>query len=222
MEIDHLTQIMQTNIERAIASRKMRLSEMRSRPSLSNPTFLIEREKNLLNNNIIPTLNRNMSLQTQKYREALGDCTKQIQNNNPLLKIQETKHLIAIQRDRIKYSVQMQINDTKTELRSVRLTVPTMNQYYRDLDTANNRIRMAMDRKLESTALSFDRIIARIVASNPLKPLEAGFAYIYAQSNKAITTVSNVSVGNEVNVKLKDGTLRCLVKEVDTNVLSTG
>ena len=52
---------------------------------------------------------------------------------------------------------------------------------------------------------------------SPSAKLEAGYAYIEDGNSAAVRSVSGIKAGDELRIRLKDGRIRVLVREVEAD-----
>ncbi len=78
------------------------------------------------------------------------------------------------------------------------------------LDLLSERISHLYKNNVNSFAIKFGELTARIEALNPLKILSRGYGVVLKE-NKAVTTVKNITNGDMLNIKLSDGEIDCTV-----------
>ena len=57
----------------------------------------------------------------------------------------------------------------------------------------------------------------KLKALSPAAKLEAGYAYIEDENSAAVRSVSGIKAGDELRIRLKDGRIRVLVREVEAD-----
>ena len=89
--------------------------------------------------------------------------------------------------------------------------------YIRDrrllLDFESSKLTRALQNAMGEERERFARLAASLDALSPLKVLGRGYAFTRDEGGKVVTSVKQVSVGGELNVRLADGELKCEVKE---------
>lgn len=81
------------------------------------------------------------------------------------------------------------------------------------LDYHQRRLLAAVERGLAQKKQRFGALTAQLDAMSPLKVLQRGYAVV-EQNNAVITAAQQVQVGEQVTVRLKDGSLSCQVLEI--------
>ena len=73
-----------------------------------------------------------------------------------------------------------------------------------------------MNDKLSSARHRLDIDIERMKSANPLEKLDKGYVLAQAPTGKPLKTVKDVSVGDEVKLHLRDGSINAKVISCDT------
>lgn len=61
----------------------------------------------------------------------------------------------------------------------------------------------------------FQNLLTKLESLSPLKVMTRGFSLAYTQENKLIKSVTDVSKGDELKVKLKDGSIFCYIENIE-------
>jgi exodeoxyribonuclease VII large subunit len=61
----------------------------------------------------------------------------------------------------------------------------------------------------------FKHLTTKLEALSPLKIMTRGYSLAYKQDGKLIKSISNVSVGEPLTIKLKDGSVSCQIKDIE-------
>lgn len=80
------------------------------------------------------------------------------------------------------------------------------------LDGVGESLNSIETRILEKKRLEFSGLVSKLHALSPLKVLSRGYSAVY-HNGEIVKSEKQVSVNDEINVKLSDGGLKCLVKE---------
>ena len=67
---------------------------------------------------------------------------------------------------------------------------------------------------LKYKQVELSKSAARLEALSPLSVLSRGFAAVYSNDEKVITTVKDIKEDDILNLKMKDGTVTAAVKSV--------
>jgi exodeoxyribonuclease VII large subunit len=81
------------------------------------------------------------------------------------------------------------------------------------LDDYERRLVLAAQHKLIYFKQHLAQVVTALNAMNPLATLTRGYAVV-SKDSKIISSVSDVAVGDNVEARLKDGMLQCLVKSI--------
>lgn len=84
---------------------------------------------------------------------------------------------------------------------------------YLELDRLYDSLNRAVIGKVEKSQFRFANTVAKLETLSPLKVLSRGFAAVQ-KNGSAVITVESVNVGDSIELKLSDGTLDCIVKEI--------
>ena len=85
-----------------------------------------------------------------------------------------------------------------------------------ELDHTTVRLQNASERWLAMRRQQFASTAAALDAMSPLKVLARGYAMAATPEGKAVRSVQDVSPGDNVNLRLSDGTLPCVVQKGET------
>lgn len=86
----------------------------------------------------------------------------------------------------------------------------------RDIAVYSKHILSGVSVKLETERLRLASLSSTLEALSPLKTLAKGYALVSAKG-KIINTVSSLKVGDEIELKLNDGDLKCNVTQIQAN-----
>lgn len=85
----------------------------------------------------------------------------------------------------------------------------------RDVAILSKHILLGIGAKLETERLRLSALSSTLEALSPLKTLAKGYALVSAEG-KIVNTVSILNVGDEIELKLNDGNLKCSVTQIDS------
>ena len=80
------------------------------------------------------------------------------------------------------------------------------------LDLYRQRMQGAMDRRTAVRRESLGRLAASLDALSPFKVMGRGYAIPYIAEGRVLTSVRQVKAGDRIDVRLADGTVRCLTE----------
>ena len=103
--------------------------------------------------------------------------------------------------------------------RSAALRSPTgyLDQKRKQLELLNNRLSSAQNRSVEQKKQRFIRLTSKLDAMSPLKVLTRGYSIAMTGDEQVLTSVKQVSPGDEVKLSLQDGVIFTNVNEVKEN-----
>ena len=87
----------------------------------------------------------------------------------------------------------------------------------RDVAVCSKHIMLSIMAKSEAERLKLSALSSTLEALSPLKTLAKGYALVSAKG-RIINTVSSLSVGDEIELKLNDGDLKCSVTQIEKQV----
>lgn len=83
------------------------------------------------------------------------------------------------------------------------------------LDVLDKYLKKAIDVCVANNRTKLNTTIGKIDALSPLKVLERGYGVLLdVDTKKVVTSIGDVSVGDDIKVKIRDGELLCTVKDI--------
>ena len=83
-----------------------------------------------------------------------------------------------------------------------------------ELDRLQERIIAAGERWLYERKQQFGHMAAAMDAMSPLKVLARGYAFASGSDGSLIRSVSHVQIGDEISLRVTDGSIRCAVRKI--------
>lgn len=83
------------------------------------------------------------------------------------------------------------------------------------LDILKNKLLLNFTNAFNGNKNNFLRLVSKLEILSPLKILSLGYSIATFKNKKIIKTVNDIKCGDEINIKLKDGTLNCAVTKVN-------
>ena len=121
---------------------------------------------------------------------------------------------------RAAYAVNKQLREQKARLRDLasrRVMVSPgsyVDQKRVELDYAQNRLMAAFERAVSARRHEYVRLAAALDAMSPLKVFSRGFSLASNGQGEILRSVSGVRPGEELQVRLADGTVKSTVTEI--------
>ncbi|WP_409289190.1 exodeoxyribonuclease VII large subunit [Peribacillus sp. SCS-37] len=81
------------------------------------------------------------------------------------------------------------------------------------LEVQSKMLQRLMGGIYKSKLQSFGHLAATLDARSPLKIMEKGYSLVYTEADRLIKTSADVSPGDKIQVRMKDGELTCLVED---------
>jgi exodeoxyribonuclease VII large subunit len=73
-----------------------------------------------------------------------------------------------------------------------------------------------MKEQLKTKRMPFEKAIGELNLLSPLRLMDRGYSLAYdRKENELIKSTKQVSIGTKVDIRLKDGTLLCLVEDTE-------
>ncbi|MBB5173068.1 exodeoxyribonuclease VII large subunit [Texcoconibacillus texcoconensis] len=85
---------------------------------------------------------------------------------------------------------------------------------YERLGQVNHLLIHAAGKQKEAYQSRYDQIVSKLDALSPLKVMNRGYSLVYEEKDALVKTVSTVNIGDQVKVRLQDGSFDCQVKDV--------
>ena len=92
--------------------------------------------------------------------------------------------------------------------------ISKLNSKSEDLDYFYNSLNKSIRHKLDINSKELSSIGSMLNAVNPLNIMDKGFALVYNKEDEIIKTVENVDINEEINIRIKDGSLKCTVDNI--------
>ena len=120
---------------------------------------------------------------------------------------------------RLSQAMQRQIQERRAKLNDLagRKVLSSPTAYFdlkrMELDHSSDRLQNAAERWLSFRRQQFAGTAAALDAMSPLKVLARGYAMAATTAGKVVRSVQDAKPGDELNLRLSDGTLPCVVQE---------
>ncbi|WP_423799049.1 exodeoxyribonuclease VII large subunit [Neobacillus sp. SAB-20_R2A] len=82
------------------------------------------------------------------------------------------------------------------------------------LERTHKELNRALKQILTKKQTDFDHMLSTLQALSPLKIMERGYSLSYTEDNRLVKSVNQVSVSDQVQIQLTDGSLFCKVEEI--------
>ncbi|MFI3175376.1 MAG: exodeoxyribonuclease VII large subunit [Bacillota bacterium] len=82
-----------------------------------------------------------------------------------------------------------------------------LQQHQQQLSSNERRMHLAMQHNLERGAKKLELLDSRLQALSPLRVMKKGYALVLDQNERVLNTISQVEIGDNIQLQLSDGTL---------------
>lgn len=170
------------------------------------------------------TILRHVQRQINVFKQQLAWTHKHLYQQHPKRRLSEKMQrldfyeatLIQLQ-SRLISKLSAKLNDLKHQLLH---QIPS-----HDINRLRNQTNLALQQfsrliieQLNKKKLMLANTAATLDAISPLATLNRGYAIITNSQQQIVHQASNVTLGDKINVRLQDGSLKCLVEKIDNHV----
>ncbi|WP_332695886.1 exodeoxyribonuclease VII large subunit [Halalkalibacter lacteus] len=124
--------------------------------------------------------------------------------------------------DRLKRAIVSTVTQSSTQLKHLDKSLTRLHPHVRVGQAKDHKKQLqhslikAMQEQLKSKRLPFEKAIGELNLLSPLRLMDRGYSLAYDHEEKSlIKSTKQVKVGTKVDIRLKDGTLLCLVEDTD-------
>ncbi len=90
---------------------------------------------------------------------------------------------------------------------------------FEKLDYLDKKMQTALKNKIDKKKIAVKNLNNNLIHLNPLNILERGYAAVFSKDDKPLTTIKNLNISDNINVRLKDGNIQCEVKNIKTQLI---
>ena len=150
-----------------------------------------------------PTPSAAAEIVAPDYREILYAADKTLDNMTDSL-----SNIIS------RYSLTLMSYDKIISEHNPRKTIELYSQCF---SACENKIKSALNSKLENYFTALSHYSARLEATSPLKVLARGYSYVKDENGFTVKSAEGLMSGDTVTVILTDGELECCVQDIKLN-----
>lgn len=147
---------------------------------------------------------------TPSAAAELAVSDSQEENRKTADLIQRIKHIAE---NKLK-NEQNRINSLFGERLLRRIEEKTVNAYIL-AEHMQNRINSCIESKTEKAEMNFDLITEKLKLLSPLNVLKRGYAAVFDNENKTISSVKTLTEGDNINIRFFDGSADAVIKKRD-------
>ena len=174
-------------------------------------------------NQLNARLNHNFNLQFKQKKDYLTQlCNHYIMKNPAALFEQRLMYLDQLS-EKLNYVLQDQLtrNQTKWWTLHHRLLQldpkASVDQAKQSLLLQDQTLRQLMLQHLSQSKQDYTVLLTKLELLNPLSILKKGYTVLTNDKDEMVTTVQDISVGQDLLISLDDGRVRASVKEIETS-----
>ena len=86
------------------------------------------------------------------------------------------------------------------------------------LEVYSNKLDIKIHDRIQKLKYDYENKLNLLKSYNILEKFDNGFSYLTNKKDKKITSISSVKIGDEINIRLKDGRLLTKVKRIERNI----
>ena len=143
-------------------------------------------------------LTRLMQQNLQKAQQQSRQLGLMLRLSGPEGKLQRSEQFLLSASERMEHAMQVRIRD---------MNVLTERLW--------ERLDLQMEEHLKHAQHRMELLKGRLDALSPMAKLEAGYAYIEDENHRAVRSAGHVQKNDVLQIRMKDGSIRTLVQQVD-------
>lgn len=174
-------------------------------------------------NQLNARLNHNFNLQFKQKKDYLTQLCNHYIMKNPAALFEQRLMYVDQLSEKLNYVLQDQLtrNQTKWWTLHHRLLQldpkASVDQAKQSLLLQNQTLRQLMLQHLSQSKQDYTVLLTKLELLNPLSILKKGYTVLTNDKDEMVTTVQDISVGQDLLISLDDGRVRASVKEIETS-----
>ncbi len=174
-------------------------------------------------NQLNARLNHNFNLQFKQKKDYLTQLCNHYIMNNPAALFEQRLMYVDQLSEKLNYVLQDQLtrNQTKWWTLHHRLLQldpkASVDQAKQSLLLQDQTLRQLMLQHLSQSKQDYTVLLTKLELLNPLSILKKGYTVLTNDKDEMVTTVQDISVGQDLLISLDDGRVRASVKEIETS-----
>lgn len=205
---------------RFVQGERAHLSRLQASPCLRFPLRRVEGEIQSLDG-LTDALRRNLRRRLERERDALESLRRALVQQHPRTRARDGLEQVATLSGRLRRSLEARLRREREALGRLRSAAALREP---------ERLTEARQERLQALRTSLERAVARLqdarrdrlqairdrlLGLSPLRVLERGYALVLDGNGHVVSSVAQTSPGARVQVRLRDGSLRTTVDEVE-------
>ncbi len=174
-------------------------------------------------NQLNARLNHNFNLQFKQKKDYLTQLCNHYIMKNPAALFEQRLMYVDQLSEKLNYVLQDQLtrNQTKWWTLHHRLLQldpkASVDQAKQSLLLQDQTLRQLMLQHLSQSKQDYTVLLTKLELLNPLSILKKGYTVLTNDKDEMVTTVQDISVGQDLLISLDDGKVRASVKEIETS-----
>ncbi len=174
-------------------------------------------------NQLNARLNHNFNLQFKQKKDYLTQLCNHYIMKNPAALFEQRLMYVDQLSEKLNYVLQDQLtrNQTKWWTLHHRLLQldpkASVDQAKQSLLLQDQTLRQLMLQHLSQSKQDYTVLLTKVELLNPLSILKKGYTVLTNDKDEMVTTVQDISVGQDLLISLDDGKVRASVKEIETS-----
>lgn len=174
-------------------------------------------------NQLNARLNHNFNLQFKQKKDYLTQLCNHYIMKNPAALFEQRLMYVDQLSEKLNYVLQDQLtrNQTKWWTLHHRLLQldpkDSVDQAKQSLLLQDQTLRQLMLQHLSQSKQDYTVLLTKLELLNPLSILKKGYTVLTNDKDEMVTTVQDISVGQDLLISLDDGRVRASVKEIETS-----
>lgn len=174
-------------------------------------------------NQLNARLNHNFNLQFKQKKDYLTQLCNHYIMKNPAALFEQRLMYVDQLSEKLNYVLQDQLtrNQTKWWTLHHRLLQldpkASVDQARQSLLLQDQTLRQLMLQHLSQSKQDYTVLLTKLELLNPLSILKKGYTVLTNDKDEMVTTVQDISVGQDLLISLDDGRVRASVKEIETS-----
>lgn len=207
-------------LSRRLHLERERLDRLQSSPTLRYPRRRVEAETQVLDA-LVEDLRRALESRVRHRREGLDALHRALLRQHPQARLGRDLGAVQDLRGRLTRAVLTRLQTTR-QVQAPLAASPVLNDPARwvvprqeRLQALRTNLLQSVVRTLEGQRANLEVARGRLEALSPLRVLERGYALVQDSRGSVVSSVRNLSSGDLLHVRMRDGTVGTRVVEVE-------
>ena len=174
-------------------------------------------------NQLNARLNHNFNLQFKQKKDYLTQLCNHYIMKNPAALFEQRLMYVDQLSEKLNYVLQDQLTRNQTKWWTLHHRIlqldpkASVDQAKQSLLLQDQTLRQLMLQHLSQSKQDYTVLLTKLELLNPLSILKKGYTVLTNDKDEMVTTVQDISVGQDLLISLDDGRVRASVKEIETS-----